>query len=66
MRAHQIMTRKIVSVKPEPAPGGGRSPQSTSWRSWPPTHAAKDGEKGALLRREGLLLQPHRGVAAGQ
>ncbi len=28
---------------------GGRSPRSTIRKSWPP-----DGEKGAVLRREGL------------
>ena len=34
---------------------GGRSPPSTSWRSWPSTTPASEtGEKGAILRREGL------------
>ena len=33
--------------------GGGRSPRPTSRRSSRPT-AAPDGEKGAILRREGL------------
>jgi hypothetical protein len=27
--------------------------------------AAPDGEKGALLRREGLYWQPYRGMAPG-
>ena len=33
---------------------GGRSPRSTSRRSWPPTTLRPAGEKGAILRREGL------------
>lgn len=33
---------------------GARSPPSTSCRSWREYDAAEPGEKGALLRREGL------------
>ena len=46
-------------------PGGGRSPRSTSWRSWPPTTPPPDGEKGALLRREGLYSSHIVDVAPG-
>ena len=35
-------------------PAGGRSPRSTSWTWWPSTTRRPTGEKGAVLRREGL------------
>ena len=38
---------------PEKVPGG-RSLRSTSRRSWPLTRRRTTGEKGAILRREGL------------
>ena len=49
-----VLERNVPTPRCPSGPGGGRSRRSTSWRSWPRTTPPPDGEKGALLRREGL------------
>jgi hypothetical protein len=49
-----LLERNVPTRRSLSGPVGGRLLRSTSWRLWPLTTRRLMGEKGALLRREGL------------
>ena len=49
-----LMVTRVQTLRCPSVPCGGHLPRSTSWRCWRSYEAVPAGEKGAVLRREGL------------